>query len=133
MNPYLKLLVNTWEVWAEIPAEGDLECKLDKEALAHPPTPEAYLATITSITDLSKKVYDSVKSDIRQECFDCVHAVILAPYSPNGNHLVLVYPGRELTSFAKDRLRGQGHDGPLFVGHIPKKGTPLHLATVYYN
>lgn len=133
MNPYLKLLVNTWEGWAEIPAEGDLECKLDGQALAHPSTAEAALAAINDFTDLAKKVYNSVKRDIRQECFDCVHAVILAPYSPNGNHLVLIYPGKELTGFAQDILKGQGYDGSLFVGHLPKKGTPISLATPFYD
>jgi hypothetical protein len=132
MNPYLKIIVNAWGVWAEIPAEGDLERKLTTGSSSPgESTADRSLKETLAFRDLSQRVYNSVKDELRSECPDCVHVVV--PNPENGNHLVLIYPGKKLTFFAQDRLIGQGYNGPIFLGYEPQKSPPLSLATVYRN
>ncbi len=116
-----------WEVWREIPPEGDLEYKLG-ESLSEQ---QAFLDGLNYNEDLLRRVYASVKEECQRDNHDKVHVVVLSPQSPTGNHLLLTYPGKTFDDKAKRRLREQGYFGPhLYHQSEPVKPVePFHLFT----
>ena len=116
-----------WEVWREIPPEGELEHKLG----GFPSEPDAALDYTRNSRDLLIRIYASVKEECLKDHPNKVHVVVLSPYSPTGNHLILTYPCKTFNDKAKRRLREQGYDDGLKLYHQPEPVEPLHLFTPF--
>ncbi len=115
-----------WEVWREIPPEGDLEYKLGE----FPSEPQAVLNHLRSTSDLLGKVYRSVKEECLKENPDKVHVVVLSHDSPTGNHLILTYPSKTFDEKARRRFRELGYDGPTLY-HQPERVEPFRVLTPF--
>lgn len=116
-----------WEVWKEIPPEGDLEYELEESSSG----PRAILDHLRSERDLLGRVYASVEEECLRDNPDKVHVVVLSHYSSTGNHLVLTYPRKVFDDKAEHRLRERGYDG-LKLYHQPEPVEPLRLLTPFF-
>ncbi len=116
-----------WEVWKEIPPEGDLEYKLRESSSE----PRAILNHIRCERDLLERVYASAKEECLRDNPDKVHVVVLSPYSPTGNHLVLTYPRKVFEGKAERRFHELGYDG-LKLYHQPEPAEPIRLLTPFF-
>lgn len=116
-----------WEVWKEIPPEGDLEYKLGE----FPSEPREILNHMRSVRDLLGRVYASVKEECLRDNPDKVHVIVLSPYSPTGNHLLLTYPSKVFDDKAWHKFRELGYDGPTLY-HQPEHVEPFRVLNPFF-